>query len=250
MTALHSSFHFTWLIWASAFLLPWALLFVAKPDLRRPMLWASALTAPFGLTEPLFVPRYWNPPTLFDLAQRTGFDIESLIFCFAIGGLGVAAYRAVTGVPFRPMGLDVRHSPRHRWHLLALATPVVVFAGLVMLPWNPIYPGILAMLAGALATLLCRPDLWRNTLVGGAVFLVLYSVFLLGLKWIWPGYVAPVWNLGDLLAWRPWGLPVEEFLFGFAFGTYWSSVYEHLAWRQRDEAPVPQLVRSGALSHE
>lgn len=38
-----------------------------------------------GFTEPLFVPAYWNPPTLFDLAQRTGFDIESLIFTFAIG---------------------------------------------------------------------------------------------------------------------------------------------------------------------
>ncbi len=250
MTATHSSFHFTWLIWASAFLLPWALLFVARPDLRRPMLWASALTAPFGLTEPLFVPRYWNPPTLFDLAQRTGFDIESLIFCFALGGLGVAAYRAVAPVPWRLMDHDVRHSPRHRWHLPALASPVLVFGILVLLPWNPIYPGILAMVAGALATLFCRPDLWRNSLFGGAVFLLLYTVFLLGLKWIWPGYIAAVWNLDDLLAWRPWGLPVEEFLFGFAFGTYWSGVYEHLTWRQRDAAWGPRVLRSGAIINE
>jgi hypothetical protein len=32
------------------------------------------------LTEPLFVPDYWNPPSLFDLARRSGFDIESVIF--------------------------------------------------------------------------------------------------------------------------------------------------------------------------
>lgn len=153
MTLTDPSFRFTWLIWASAFLLPWALLFVARPDLRRPMLWASVLTAPFGLTEPLFVPRYWNPPTLFDFAQRTGFDLESLIFCFALGGLGVATYRAVAPVPWRVMDHDARHSPRHRWHLPALASPVLVFGILVLLPWNPIYPGILAMLAGALATL-------------------------------------------------------------------------------------------------
>jgi hypothetical protein len=31
------------------------------------------------------IPEYWNPPSLFDLAQRTGFDIESLIFGFAFG---------------------------------------------------------------------------------------------------------------------------------------------------------------------
>jgi hypothetical protein len=59
------------------------------------MLRVSTLTALFGLTQPLFVPAYWNPPSLFDLAHRTGFDIESLIFCFAIGGLGAAGYRVL-----------------------------------------------------------------------------------------------------------------------------------------------------------
>jgi len=42
-----------------------------------------------------------------------------------------------------------------------------------------------------------------------------------------------VWNLGDLIAWRPAGLPLEELLFGFGFGMYWSSIYEHVTWRQR-----------------
>ena len=32
--------------------------------------WASIGTAPFGLTEPVFVPEYWSPPSLFDPAQR------------------------------------------------------------------------------------------------------------------------------------------------------------------------------------
>jgi hypothetical protein len=111
MPTIDPSFRYVWLIWASLFLLPWTALFVAWPALRRPMLWASALTAPFGLTEPLFVPAYWNPPSLFDLAHRTGFDIESLIFCFAIGGL--AAARA-TGYWRRPRNM---HSH------LKLATP-------------------------------------------------------------------------------------------------------------------------------
>ena len=56
------------------------------------MLLVSVFTMPFGLTEPLFVPRYWDPPSLFNLAATTGFDIESLIFCFAIGGIGAVLY--------------------------------------------------------------------------------------------------------------------------------------------------------------
>ena len=242
------AFHYTWLLWATAFLLPWALLFMARPALRRPMLWASTLTAPFGLSEPLFVPAYWNPPSLFDLAQRTGFDIESIIFCFALGGLGVAGYRALAQVPLRHLDDHARSSLRHRWHLLALASPIVVFASLIALDWNPIYPGILALAVGSLATVLCRTDLWRNTLFGGGVFLALYAVFLLGLKWLWPGYIEAVWNLDALIAWRPAGLPLEEFLFGFAFGTYWSSVYEHLTWRQRDIATVRRVTRGGKFA--
>ncbi|MBT9508655.1 MAG: hypothetical protein IV109_18960 [Rhodoferax sp.] len=243
-----ASFRYAWLLWATGFLLPWALLFIAWPAQRRPMLWASALTAPFGLSEPLFVPAYWNPPSLFDLAQRSGFDIESLVFCFAIGGLGVVSYDVLTPVPLKRLDHHARLSPRHRWHLLALASPFFIFSGLLPLRWNPIYPGILAMFSGAAATVLCRPDLWRNILFGGGVFLVLYTAFLLGLKWLWPGYIEAVWNLGALLAWRPAGLPLEELLFGSAFGMYWSSVYEHVTWRQRDAVKRRRIMGHGRVS--
>lgn len=205
----NAAFQYTWALWSTAFLLPWALLFVLRPALRKPMLWASALTAPFGLTEPLFVPVYWSPPSLFDLAQRTGFDLESLVFCFAIGGLGVVSYRALVPVTLHTMGDTERNSSRHRWHRWVLVSPVIAFIALHAFAWNPIYPAIVAMFVGALATLLCRPDLWRNALLGGAIFLSLYVVFLLGLKWFWPGYIEAVWNLEALLPWRPAGLPLR-----------------------------------------
>ncbi len=99
------------------------------------------------------------------------------------------------------------------------------------------------MLVGAAATLMCRPDLWRNAVFGGAVFLCLYTAFLLGLKWIWPGYIEAVWNLDELLQWRPAGLPLEKLFFGLAFGLYWSCVYEHLTWH----LPVAAGARTSNL---
>jgi hypothetical protein len=90
--------HYVWFIWASIFLIPWAALFALFPAQRRAMWWASVLTVP------LFVPRYWNPPSPFDLAQRTGFDIESLIFCFAIGGTALVLYNALTGRGLQSIG--------------------------------------------------------------------------------------------------------------------------------------------------
>lgn len=88
-------YHYVWLIWASAFLVPWLLLWFTYPRDRTIMLRASVMTMAFGLTEPVFVPEYWNPPSLFDLAQRSGFDLESFVFTFAIGGIGVTLSRRV-----------------------------------------------------------------------------------------------------------------------------------------------------------
>ncbi len=232
MSAAPTDFKYVWLLWASTFMLPWMILYIFAPAVRRLMIRASLATAAFGLTEPFFVPAYWNPPTLFELAQRTGFDLESLIFCFAIGGIAAVSYRVFTALPDAVMDHTLRQVGRHRWHLAALAVPFPIFFLLVFLPWNPIYPAILALFAGALAAVLCRPDLLRNSLSGGVIFLALYFVFLLGLRWIWPGYIEAVWNLPELLPWRPMGLPAEELLFGFGIGLYWSCVYEHVAWLQ------------------
>ena len=77
------------------FLAIWGVIFLFHKNLRSEILIVSFWTMPLGLTEPLFVPLYWNPPSLFNLAQRTGFDIESLIFCFSIGGVGSVLYRLI-----------------------------------------------------------------------------------------------------------------------------------------------------------
>jgi hypothetical protein len=221
---------YIWLIWSSAFLIPWLVFYALAPAHRAVMWKASLLMMPFGLTEPLFVPAYWNPPSLFDLAQRTGFDIESLIFSFAIGGIGAVLYTLITRRRLQLVSSHARHDPHHRFHKIALALPFALFPVLYFLPWNPIYAGIAAMAAGTAATVLCRPDLARNTLIGGALFLGFYAMFVLGLEWTAPGYIERVWNLDALSGVRLYGLPLEELLFGFGFGLFWSGLYEHAAW--------------------
>lgn len=223
---------YVWLAWSSAFLLPWTALYLAFPAHRRTMRWASLFTAPFGLTEPLFVPDYWNPPSLFDLAQRTGFDIESLIFTFAIGGVAAVFYSVLTRRGTQPIPPHEMRKPLHRHHYKALAAPFIAFPLLYFLPWNPIHAGTVAMAIGAAATVACRPDLKTKTWVGGLLFLVYYAVFLLGLEWTAPGYIARTWNLAVLSGVLVFGMPLEELLWAVAFGMYWSGVYEHFTWRQ------------------
>ncbi len=223
---------YVWLIWSSAFLIPWAVLYFANTGFRPKMLRVSLWTSLLGFSEPVFVPAYWNPPSLFDLAQRTGFDIESLIFCFAIGGIGAVTYNAVTGGGMAEVPHGERHNGRHRWHRLAIAAPFLAFPVLYFLPWNPIYPGIAALTIGGIANVLCRPDLLRNTLIGGVLFLSLYAVFMLLLVVFAPGYIEQVWNLPAISGVELAGIPLEELAFGFAFGLYWAGIYEHFTWHR------------------
>jgi len=225
-------YHYAWLLWSSAFLVPWLVLYLAAKPFRREMLHLSLATMPLGLTEPLFVPEYWNPPSLFELTQRTGFDLESLIFSFAIGGIGAALYNVFARRELRPMSASEQHSARHRYHLLALAAPFIAFPLFSLLPWNPIYPAVAALAIGGVANALCRPDLTRNTLLGGALFLGFYAVFMVLLLVAAPGYIEEVWNLPALSGVLVGGIPLEELAFGFAFGLYWAGLYEHFTWKR------------------
>lgn len=223
---------YAYLLGSAGFLLIWLAVWLrADATSRSQMLRVSAVTAVFGLTEPLFVPAYWNPPTLFDLAHRTGFDVEGIIFSFAVGGIATAIYAALRTTARIKITAAEQHRPRHRFHRLALAVPPVVFVVLAATTnLNPIYTTIAALFAGAVATSLCRADLITKMIVSGLLFLGLYFAFFLIFNALYPGYIGQVWNLPALSGVLIAGVPLEELLFAFSFGLMWSSVFEHLTW--------------------
>ena len=211
----------------------WLVLWGIRADLRRQMVLVSLGTMLLGLTEPLFVPKYWNPPTLWDLARRTGFDAESLLFSFAIGGIVFAAYDFLFGVAPSESIVHERHHPRHRYHVLAIASAPTLFVALLLFTrLNPIYAAAFGLVGGFFATLYCRTDLWLKMLVSGVLFLLVYFVVFALVDRVFPGYVVAVWNLEALSGVLVLGVPLEELMFAFTFGLYWSSMYEHLTWRR------------------
>ena len=197
------------------------------------MLIVSLWTSLLGLTEPLFVTEYWSPPSLFNLALKIGFDIESLIFSFGIGGLAVVLYEKIFNTKHETVPLHVRHSSRHRYHLWTIASAPVIFIVLLLATnLNPIYSAAIAMVAGGLFTWYCRPDLKRKMFASALIFLALYFVYFLTLIALYPGYVQRVWNLEAISGVLILGIPLEELMFALSFGFLWSSIYEHLTWRK------------------
>jgi hypothetical protein len=219
-----------WFVFSLVLLGIWFVFFLAERTTRKRMLFVSLLTMPFGLTEPLFVPEYWNPPSLFDLAARTGFDIESFIFCFALGGIGTITYDIV----FKACKRE-QPSHRHKYHLASLFSPIVVFMLLSLFKWlNPIYSASAAMLVGGILAFFRTPDLKKEIITGGLLFLLLYSLSFLFCTLIYPYAVERFWNLPSLSGILLLGIPLEELFFAFAFALMWSSVYEHIRWHSHE----------------
>lgn len=194
------------------------------------MLWSSLFALPFGFSEFLFAGTYWSPPTLFDLARRTHLDLESFIFLFAAGGVAAVIYEGATGLRAPVQDPASKRAEWREAYNAALAAPALVFPVALVALRQPICAGIVAMGVGVAARLVCRPDLARKTLVGGALFALLYVALLASLDRLEPGYVDRVWSHAGVLGRRIDGLPGSELLFGASFGAYWSGLREHWRW--------------------
>ena len=222
---------YTYFIWSLILLLIWLVVFIAQKSQRVKMLTMSIGTAPLGLSEPLFYPDYWFPPTLFRLGEATGFDIESLIFSFAVGGLASSLFGVSDKYVLKPLADCEKSSKRHRYHKFLLSSPVWLFLGLEGLTsWNAIYTASLGLLGGAMTTVVCRPDLLSQAIKGALMFTGLYFLFFSAMAASHPGFVALYWNHANISGVQVAGIPVEELLFAFSLGAMWSAFYEHRHW--------------------
>jgi len=224
-----------WLIFSLILFGIWLIIFIFIKN-RKEMFYVSLFTMPFGLTEPLFVPEYWNPPSLFNLAAKTGFDIESLIFCFATGGIVSVVYELFFMVKHKKMSrLEINHK-RHKFHSLILVSFPIIFLVLYFFSnLNPIYSAIISMLIFSILTLLCRPDLKKKILLSGILFLIVYFLFFLSFNIIYPYAVERFWNLSVLSGILILEIPLEELIFAFSFGLSWGSIYEYIKWYKLKE---------------
>jgi hypothetical protein len=149
--------------------------------------------------------------------------------CFSIGGTAAVGYHVVTGRPPVVSPPAARDDRSVAWYSAWVLAPLPAFGAALLLTGEMIWAGVAGFLAGVLGRLVCRPDLAAKT-GGGLLFLAYYTLLLLVLTWLSPGYRGIAWNLHGPAAVRLCGLPLTELLFGLCFGLYWSGLLEQLAW--------------------
>ena len=140
-------------------------------------------------------------------------------------------YNLVTKEKLEPINEEEKLHKRHRFHKYTMTVPVLVFLLLaIFTKLNHIYCGVAGMFAGAIAALWCRPDLKLKIWIGGILFTLLYFIYFTSLRLVYPSYIEHVWNFEEITEILVVGIPLEEYLFAFTFGMFWSSIYEHTHW--------------------
>lgn len=180
---------------------------------RRLALISAVLSAPTAGYAAFFVPEYWHPTQI--VAMSPG--IEDVIFSLANGATVwvIATWTIRRELVFNA---DLRQSIRS---YLGFA---VVFSLLLLVVRSFELPVMLSVvLSGVLLyayLLFRRPELWFVSLIGGGVFVVLYSTVLATGLYFLPYFNAD-WNHANLLGIDLLGMPIEEPLWALFYGAIW-----------------------------
>lgn len=216
---------YEYLLWIGILAVVWLLAYTLYPKLRKKLLWSSLVAVPFGVGELFFIPQYWQPQTLFNLGMRYGIDIESFLLMFVLGGVAAFVYEAF----FKrrvPLKQAFCHPRCYCYLSLAIAIGVFAVAFKAFPELNIIYVSSISCLAGGLFAAGIYPKLRSHIVAGGVFFAAFYLLSLALIDLLSPGWIAGTWNMASLSGITLLAVPIEELLFGFCFGTLWTSLYE------------------------
>lgn len=247
-------------LWAGTYVL---LQLLHRVSEVREFWWGSFTCALLGVTKPLFVPEYWDPPSILKWGD---WDVESYLFCFATGGIAAVLTElpAVSGF-FKQMDYAVWRMLRGLVTLLpprAMSEPsprVPIVSQSVYIPakemplenmvlvtfscatfgmsanftLNIIYK--VAFVCFAVASFIAwrRPRLRWQVFGGSFTFTVLYGVVLFVTGTLYPTFYVDYWNLPALSGRWIGSAPAEEYLFAASLGSLWAPLYEAIRL-QRD----------------
>ena len=214
---------YAYLIGCLIFFIVWLLFFILRKDLRKEIIFGSILALPFGFSEYLWVPEYWNPPSLFNLISKYGVGIESFLFFFICGGTAAVVYEIIGRKK------TVKTRLKYRYLFGPYISVALIFILLEFLfADKTIYNAIISLLIGAIIIAIKRKDLINQIIFGGIFFAIVYFLLFLIFNRLFPDYISMTYTLENLWGIIVLGVPLEEIITSFGVGAAWSSFYEYI----------------------
>ena len=212
---------YAYLAWVILLGVAWLAIYIIRKDLRKKMLATSLFFLPLGLTQPLFVPEYWNPIVIYKFLGL--FDLESLMHPFFIGGISGASY------DFLFTKKANHKKPALKRNLIGLILGVTIFlAAIKILSLSVIRSLITITALGEIYLLSKNTKLIKKSLITGIIIFILYALSLIIINSLFPTFTLSGWNSAGTLGIYFLNIPIEEYLFGFLFGIIGSIIYRKI----------------------
>ncbi len=215
-------FQFAYLIGNAIFAVVWLALFLLRKDLRVEMLAMSIVVAPLGPVSELFYLRdYWQP----ELFNGWRIGIEDALFGFFIGGIAAVLYEELVGK--RHMRRKGKGHPYWMMGFAVLAALWMVI-GTLILNLNSIYVSVVACLFAGVGMLVIRKDLIADAILSGLSVGALMLCFYLIYTNLFDGIIQEWWMLENISGVLILDTPLEELMWGFAWGFVAGPAYEFI----------------------
>ena len=211
-----------YLFFTSLFLVPWAILFLLRRDLRHEMLTMSIFFALIGiLGEGLWYTIDWvNPETIVGMPVGP----EDIILGFGAAGVAAVVYEEVFKKHYA-------QSPKKVNLLTHFLIPLLLFVGVTsgafwILNLHSFEANIIGFASALTYGYLLRPDLITNSLISG-LLLTLISVpaYLISLR-VFPDLKESYWQLENLSGIELLNVPIEDFIWWMGAGALIGPFYE------------------------
>lgn len=204
----------------------WLIIYYFRPDLRKEMVIVSLIFTPVGLTGHLYAGSYWNPDHLTKLFGLN-VGMADFLFTFSISGMGAVFYQFLLDKHYSDTSPGIYFN-RILSIVLVLATGVVVFYTLeyiLSVSLNIIITSAVGLLVMGLLFAWLYSRQTTSIILNGLLFGLFIVLVERITGFIFPGFFG-LWIEGELLGYYLWGVPVEEFIWHFAWGMAIGSVYE------------------------
>ena len=218
-------FQYAYFVADLGFFVIWLILYLLRRDLRKEMLIMSLLVMPFGFTQYFYFRDYWQPDYAFGMMFGLA-GVEDLIWCFLVGGIAIVIYEEIFGIKY-----SKRHLQNHSYWMFGFSFVAVImlFIGSMILGFNSMYVSIAIMLLFGVVILIFRHDLLKyaffsGLLMGGLMFFF----YLLFFNNVFSGIIHNWWLLKNVSGILILGVPIEEPMWGFAWGFVAGPAYEFI----------------------
>ena len=210
------------MVLAITFGLIWLIIFLIRKDLRKEIWVTSLIFSLMGFTEVIFS-EYWTPNSLFGLVNKFGFGLEDIMFCFFLGGISATILEFVL---FKKEYTIKNKIKNHHTLALSMLVALVMFSLELFFPRFTIFTSCSLIFTFVLfCTLIFRPDLLTYLAETSVLFMFTYIV-ILEIIFQPSNYFHRYYHFENLSGIIILGVPMEEYIFGLAFGCLGAFIYK------------------------